>query len=110
MLQQYQQVPKDPHKALQILTNPTVLVGGSVVHHRPLLSLYLDGIIVSHLVGQGPWSSLKPAVLKCPRTGRSENCRAVRSSLLVSFPVGPPGPPDRYEHCQSVYCLLNSDG
>ena len=52
---------------------------------------------MSHLVG--PWSSLQTAVLKCPRTGLRENCRPVRSSLLGSFPVGPPGPPDRCEHC-----------
>ena len=49
----------------------------------------------------GPWSWLNPAVLKCPRTGRSKICRPVRSRLLGSFSVGPHGPPDRCEHCLS---------
>ena len=66
---------------------PAVLIRGSAVgrHNR-----------VSPCGVRGPCSN--PAVLKCPRTGRSKNCRPVRSSLLGSFLVGPPGPPDRCEH------------
>ena len=52
---------------------------------------------VSPCGARGPCSN--PAVLKCARTERSKNCRPVRSSLLGSFPVGPPGAPDRCEHC-----------
>lgn len=73
----------------------TFLVTGSAVHHRSLSSLYSDGIIVSHLLG--PWSPLKIPV-KCPRIGLRENPHLVRFSLLASFPVRLPRPPDYCEH------------
>ena len=77
-------------KDLQI---PTVRIRGSAAHNCALWSFYYDGIIVSHLVGTVVLA--QPCSPKCPRTGRSKNCRPVRSSLLDSFPVGPP---DQCEH------------
>ena len=62
---------------------------------------------VVHLLGRhnsvsprgtgGPCSN--PAVLKCPSMGPTKNCHPVWSSLLGSFPVGPPRLPGRRELC-----------
>jgi len=97
------QIPTDPNRSPQIHTDPrrpplipTILVRGSAVHHRPLSSLYQDGIIVSHLVG--PVALTQTRSPKMSQDGTEWNCRPVRSSLLGSVPVGPPGPPDSCEH------------
>ena len=77
----------DPHCPYQGICSPLP---------SPVVLLFGQHNSVSPCGAHGPCSN--PAVLKCPRTEQSKNCHPAWSSLLGSFPVGPPGPPDRCEH------------
>ena len=70
----------DPHRPYQGICSPLL---------SPVVILLGWHNSVSPCGARGPCSN--PAVLKCPRTGRSKNCRPVLSGLLGSFSVGPPG-------------------
>ena len=90
----------DPHRPYQVIWSP---------QPSPVVLLLGRHNSVSPCGPRGPCPN--PALLKCPRTGWSKNCRPVRSSLLGSLPVGPPGPPDRFEHqfCLTIICSIGLD-
>ena len=105
-------VPTDPYRSLQIPTDPCrSLPSLSGIYSQPPSPIFLclgQHSSASSCRARGPCSNLRSE----HGTGRDGVKIVIWSSLLGSFPVGAPGPPDRCEYWFSalyqIYLTLSA--